>query len=316
MSEVRAQEAPSIRDLSVIPSGEGVSARCEFEGYMAGSGYSMELYLCQVMEDETVREIALRSILPPADGSGVEITGEEPVEPGIYQATLVMDRMDGGMLPVDNFSNSILYDVIRDGNGYVVTPRQEETEEPEPDDEPDNEPNGEPDNEPDGEPEAVPERPSGEAPEIRDESGFGEKAEEKEYSCSHSAVYRIAERANPDRDAVLAGECVKCGEVLSYAFVPNSAYAAFLEASARAIQNAQTDEIMIETQRWVSFNRTVFEAMAMRPELSVTVRYRYNGRRYEVTIPAGAEVNDLTDENGFCGFRYLDQAFGGREITD
>lgn len=300
MSEVRAQEALSIRDLSVIPSGEGVSARCEFEGYTAGSGYSMELYLCQVMEDETVREIARRGILPSADGSGVEITREEPVEPGVYRATLVMDRTDGGMLPVDNFSNSILYDVIRNDNGYVVTPRQEETEEPEPDDET----------------EAVPEQPSGEAPEIRDESGFEENAGEKGYPCSHSAVYRIVERANPDRDAVLAGECEKCGEVLSYAFVPNSAYAAFLEVSARAIQNAQTDEIIIETQRWVSFNRSVFEAMAMRPELSVTVRYRYNGKRYEVTIPAGVEVNDLTDENGFCGFRYLDQVFGGREISD
>lgn len=128
--EARAQEAPSVLDLSVIPSGAGVSAKCEFEGYEADGGYSMELYLNQVREDGTVIEIALKGILPPNGGAGMEITEGEPVETGVYKATLVMDRTDGGMLQVDNFRNSVLYDVIKTENGYVVTPYQDPIEEP------------------------------------------------------------------------------------------------------------------------------------------------------------------------------------------
>ena len=49
-------------DLSVIPSGSGVSAKCEFEGYEPDGGYSMELYLNRVHEDGAVAEIALKGI--------------------------------------------------------------------------------------------------------------------------------------------------------------------------------------------------------------------------------------------------------------
>lgn len=338
MPEVHAQEAPSVLDLSVIPSGTGVSARCEFAGYEADSGYSMALYLNQVKEDGAVIEIALKAIFPPNGGAGVEVTADEPVEPGIYKATLVMDRTDGGTIQVDNFRNSRLYDVIKNGDSYLITPYQEPEEEPgqgeeqEPGEEPgagsEQEPGEEPDagneQEPDEKPGAGGEQePSGdpkpeEPPQVKPQELSGEEQfGSGQASCSHATVsYRMIKKANPDQDAMLAGECDNCGEVLSYSFVPNSAFAAFLEDAVREIQSTQTGEAAIETERWVSFHQSVFDAIAMRPDVAVTVRYRYGGRRYEVTIPAGAEVSGLTDENGFCGFRYLDQVFGGRELVD
>lgn len=290
-------------DLSVIPSGAGVSAKCEFEGYEADSGYYLELYLNQVREDGSVIEVALKGILPPAGGMGMEITEEEPVEPGIYKATLVMDRTDGGTIQVDNFRNSLLFDVVKTENGYAVTPRREEDEKP-----------GDGDAE-STEKDEIYENPETEFPECAGESlGISEQS-----SCSHSAYavsFRAVKEAVPDQDGVLAGECSRCGEVLSYSAVPNSAYAAFLESAAFIIRNAQEDEALIETERWLSFNRTVFDAIAERPEVTVKIRYRYEGKRYEVTVPAGAEVSGLIDENGFCGFRYLDQVFAGREIAE
>lgn len=276
-------------DLSVIPWGSGVSAKCEFEGYEPDAGYSMELYLNRVQEDGAVAEIALKGIFAPGSGAGMEITEEKQVEPGVYKATLVLDRTDGGMPAVDNFRNSILYDVIRNAEGYLVRPHREEEQEQE------------------GQGAKV---PGGH----NDTINASEKA-----LCNHSAydiVYCIVKAASPDEDAVLAGECGKCREVLSYSSVPNSAYAAFLENAACTILNAQAGEAVIVTRRWLSFNRTVFDAIARRPEIAVTVRYQYEGRQYEVIIPAGANVNGLTDENGFCGFRYLDQVFGGREIAE
>lgn len=152
----------------------------------------------------------------------MEITEDKQVEPGVYKATLVLDRTDGGMPAVDNFRNSPLYDVIRNGDSYMVLPHQE--------------------------PDHRPERPQEPAGEERDDSG--------QCSCRHSTVsYRIVEKANPEKDAVQAGECDNCGEVLSYSFVPNSAYAAFLEAVIQTIQETQSGEAVIETERWISFNR-------------------------------------------------------------
>lgn len=152
----------------------------------------------------------------------MEITEDKQVEPGVYKATLVLDRTDGGMPAVDNFRNSPLYDVIRNGDSYMVLPHQE--------------------------PDHRPERPQEPAGEERDDSG--------QCSCRHSTVsYRIVEKANPEKDAVQAGECGNCGEVLSYSFVPNSAYAAFLEAVIQTIQETQSGEAVIETERWISFNR-------------------------------------------------------------
>lgn len=46
-----------------------------------------------------------------------------------------------------------------------------------------------------------------------------------------------------------------------------------------------------------------------------TIKYRYEGKRYTVTIPAGSDVFSLIDENGYCGFRTLDSQFGGSELT-
>ena len=271
-------------DLSVIPSGSGVSAKCEFEGYEPDGGYSMELYLNRVHEDGAVAEIALKGIFAPDGGAGMEITEDKQVEPGVYKATLVLDRTDGGMPAVDNFRNSPLYDVIRNGDSYMVLPHQE----------------------PDHRPETGLQEPAGEE---RDDSG--------QCSCSHSTVsYRVVEKANPEKDAVQAGECDNCGEVLSYSFVPNSAYAAFLEAVIQTSQDTQSGGAVIETERWISFNRTVLEEIAGKPQTALTIRYRYDGKRYEVTIPPGAEVNELADENGFCGFRYLDQVFGGKESAE
>jgi len=326
MLKVRAQEAPSIVDISVIPKGDGVSARCEFEGYGTDSGYSLDLYLRQVGEDGAETDIARKGILPPSGGSGVGMTDEKPVDPGIYKAAVVLDRTDGGTLQVDNFKNSLLYDVVKSGDGYVVTPRQEKEEEPEP---PSSEDKGDGEWQQEVKEQARTHREETaqeEVPQKGEESG-GDGHVTEEVLCSHSAEYRVVEAASPGQDALMAGECTKCGEVISYSYVPNSAYTAFLEEAERVIRNAADGLAVIETDHWISFNQRVLDAMEERPEVAVRVRYRYNGKAYEVTVPArttaptgttvpgGTGVGGLADENGFCGFRYLDQIFGGREIS-
>lgn len=121
--------------------------------------------------------------------------------------------------------------------------------------------------------------------------------------CSHIYEYFPVRQATPLRDAVQALQCTKCGMVIDYVDVPNSAYAAFLQETADMIQNAQQKEVTICTDRWLSFDRRVFEAIESRPDVAVIINYQYQGNAHSLIIPAGTDVNLLMDENGFGGFR-------------
>lgn len=122
-------------------------------------------------------------------------------------------------------------------------------------------------------------------------------------SCSHVYEYILVQQATPVRDAVQALQCTKCGMVIDYVDVPNSAYAAFLQETADVIQNTRQKEVTICTDRWMSFDRKVFEAIESRPDVAVIINYQYQGDVYSLIIPAGTDVNLLMDENGFGGFR-------------
>ncbi len=119
--------------------------------------------------------------------------------------------------------------------------------------------------------------------------------------------------ATATSDAVAISKCVKCGAVLSYEKVANSAYHTFLKETADAIANAQQPTVVIDAKMWVSFDRTVFEAIKSRPDVAVTVNYSYEGQKYVLQIPAGVNVDTLMDENGFGGFRYIDKVLNTKD---
>lgn len=48
--------------------------------------------------------------------------------------------------------------------------------------------------------------------------------------------------------------------------------------------------------------------------MDLTINYIYENLHYTVTIPAGADLTSLMDENGYIGFRQLDTAYGGRQL--
>ena len=126
--------------------------------------------------------------------------------------------------------------------------------------------------------------------------------------------FEIVREADATHDALMEEKCVKCGEVFSYAYVPNSAYAAFLKDCARAVLNVKGDEILLVTDRWMSFNQEVLDAISARPEVAVTIHYMYCGKQFTVTILAGTDAAGLADENGYCGFRCLHMLFAGEEV--
>ena len=267
-----AAQPVTVSELTIRAVSGGVSAECTFAGFDSGSGYTMQLYLEKMNGDGSTGAITYKDLSFTADGSGSEQTTPREVETGIYRAVLLMRTTDDSGTPIARFENSPFYDVVRNGENYEVTPH--------------------------------PEGGGG-------QSGENDGAEENSCSHQYSLQYDICREAMPDTDALLAGKCVNCGEILSYEEIPNSAYVAFLQESADAIRNAALGEqVTICTDRWISFDRRVAKALADRPDVSVKLAYRYKGENCVLEIPAGKDWVSLLDENGFCGFRYLDQLFG------
>lgn len=144
----------------------------------------------------------------------------------------------------------------------------------------------------------------GSRPEIGESDESGDKPE---VVCDHVWEKTLVNGATANSDAVAADVCIKCGITGTYEMIPNSAYATFLNDAAASILNAKQENVVIKTGIWTSFNKTVFNAIQSRPDVSVTVNYFYKGEPYVLNIPAGTDISLLMDENGFGGFLYINK---------
>ncbi len=86
----------------------------------------------------------------------------------------------------------------------------------------------------------------------------------------------------------------------------NAAVAAGDAAKAEALK---TEGVTIDTGVWHSYNLSVYEQIE-KSGIPVTLTFTYDHMRWRVTIPAGAKVTELCDENGWCGFLNLAAHYG------
>ena len=118
--------------------------------------------------------------------------------------------------------------------------------------------------------------------------------------------------ATETTDGELRYQCKECGHILTR--VPLSAYYVFNANTVEKITKAKQGEtVKITTDRWISFHKMVFDALAARPDVSLEVSFldgEYKGNRVSFTIPAGADTSDLFIEDNFAGFMYLGNKYG------
>lgn len=267
-----AEEMIQVSGISVIAREDGICAECFYSNFDS-SVCTVQLYLEKQNGTEAI----------PMVYRNLSDTGEEEQKAeteicregtGIYRAVL-LTRAEGDTTVV-RFQDSGWYEAVDMGDHYEVRSY-------------------------------VP--GDGENTELGKE---GEEPKENIGSaCEHKPVQELYEPATPQRDAVFCEGCELCGQVIAYGEIPNTAYVSFLNRAAGMIREAQpAEQVVIDTDRWISFDKRVLEAIKERADVSVLIRYRDQGEEHQVLIPAGADVSSLGDENGFCGFRYLCQIFG------
>ncbi|MCM1125246.1 MAG: hypothetical protein NC429_02110 [Lachnospiraceae bacterium] len=271
-----AEELIQLSDISVSAREDGICAGCTYRNFDS-SIYMVQLYLEKQNGDETI-PVVYQNLSSASEEEQRVQTEICRGGTGIYRAVL-LTRAQGDTIVV-SFQDSGWYEAVDRGDHYEVRPY-------------------------------VPD--SGEA-EASQEEGIKEEehqADDEYGICGHRPVREIYAEATPQSDAVFYESCELCGQVLAYGEIPNTAYVSFLEETTERIRNAQPDEqIVVTTDRWLSFDRRVLEAIGERADLSILLQYRDQGEERQILLPAGTDVISLGDENGFCGFRYLFQIFG------
>ena len=125
----------------------------------------------------------------------------------------------------------------------------------------------------------------------------------------HNFEWEITKEPTEFEDGEKAYVCSICGAVEQR--LPITGFMVFLEKSAKAVANAAPGaEVDIETGLWLSFDSSVLDAIAARPDVAVKITFRYKGEWYTVTIPAGSDISALKNEEGYAGFLYLGSVFG------
>lgn len=274
-AEVTASEDRiQVSGLSVVAASDGICASCFYRNYDSSID-TVQLYLEKQSGTETIP--VLYRNLTDAGEEGQRAETEICREgTGIYRAVL-LTRAEGETTVV-RFRDSGWYEAVDLGDRYEVRPYL----------------------------------PGDEGNTTSKRELTGEEPEESTGSvCEHRPVRELYEPATPQRDAVFCESCESCGQVLAYGEIPNTAYVSFLNQAAGIIYGAQQGEqVVISTDRWMSFDARVLDAVGKREDVSVLIRYLDQGEEHQVLLPSGTDAVSLGDENGFCGFRYLNQIFG------
>ncbi len=136
------------------------------------------------------------------------------------------------------------------------------------------------------------------------------------YNHTHTWILKEYVAATATEDATVVPICEGCGIMGSYTKHPGSAHLRFLLDTAEKINEAPQDtEVTVETELWFSLNHHVTDALEARNDVSLTIHYKYKGKMYTLTIPAGYDAKNLLDEKGWAGFRYIDSLLPGKEFT-
>ncbi len=94
-----------------------------------------------------------------------------------------------------------------------------------------------------------------------------------------------------------------------------NSYAVFNASVIQMISSAAPGaNVMIVAAGWTGLDKAVADALALRPDISLTIRFVLDGIMYEVTIPAGTNIDALRNASGGIDFITLAGLFGARPV--
>ncbi len=131
-----------------------------------------------------------------------------------------------------------------------------------------------------------------------------------DWTHEHHYEWVVTKEATEDDGGEEAYMC-ECGAVLYRA--PISATGVFIKNTINKIINAKPGEtVEITTEKWLTFNEDVADALSTRPDITLKINYReegHKGPRLSTTLPKGTDLHKYLNDEGYVGFLYLRTLF-------
>ncbi len=99
--------------------------------------------------------------------------------------------------------------------------------------------------------------------------------------------------------------------------IPASAYPKFNSFLVKKLQATEAGSTLsVNADPWTSINKAVADAFTEKGDIGLAIKYTQGGVPLQVTIPAGTNLSEQLDENGYIGFPKLAQLYGAALVTE
>ena len=155
------------------------------------------------------------------------------------------------------------------------------------------------------------------------EKSTGSSYEHHHHICEHGHIfnYHVFQEPTTETDGYAGWVCDRCGiqdpdhadYVGPTGYIVLSAFPVFNDTLEKNIAAApENGTVSISTKRWMSVRRGVLEALAARPDVTLSISFVYEGSEYELTMKGSDPVlaEYLASGDLFFGFIYLGDRFG------
>ncbi len=128
----------------------------------------------------------------------------------------------------------------------------------------------------------------------------------------HSYAWEVIQSPTAESDGYEAYRCSRCGDIKEISPLP--AFSVFDTEVINKIKNAPLGgTVKIETTHWNTLGRSIRDALVSRPDVTVSISFLSEGHKgipLKVTLPAGADITGMFDENGYLGLCRAGTALG------
>ncbi len=109
--------------------------------------------------------------------------------------------------------------------------------------------------------------------------------------------------------------------MLEYVFstttvIPAAAYPKFNSFMVKKVMSAgEGATVSVNGDPWTSINKALADAFTEKGDVALAISYSRGDVLYQVTIPAGENLSEHLDENGYIGFPKLAQLYGAASVV-
>ncbi len=99
--------------------------------------------------------------------------------------------------------------------------------------------------------------------------------------------------------------------------IPASAYPKFNSFLVKKIQSAEAGStVSVNSDPWTSINKPAADAFTEKGDIALALTYKQGDQPCEVTVPAGANLTEQLDENGYLGFAKMGALYGAAPVVE